>query len=317
MRLFRGLHTIPDSFEGCVATIGNFDGLHLGHQSILSVLNEVAEDKQQPSLVILFEPQPKEFFAPEDAPARLSNFRDKFLNLSRHGIDYLLCISFNEAFRSMTADAFIQQVLVKKLNITHLIVGDDFRFGCDRKGDYNALVEAGKLNDFSVEDSLTFEIDNDRVSSTRIRQALEASQITDVNTMLARPYRMSGRVIYGRQLGRTINTPTANIHIKRKKLPMTGVFVVQVIHEETGQGYLGVANLGLKPSIDGEQAPSLEVHLFGFEGDLYYQHLSVNFLHKLRDEKAFTDIASLQVAIEHDKQSAKQYFAKSAEAFRV
>lgn len=316
MHLFRGLHNIPQDFGGCIATIGNFDGLHLGHQSILSVLSEVSEDEQLPSLVIIFEPQPKEFFAKESAPVRLSNFREKFKNFDRCGVDFLLCLPFNESLRSMTAEAFIQEILVNKLKLKHLLVGDDFRFGCDRKGDYQALSAAGKEFGFGVEDFPSIEVGDERVSSTAVRRELAKGHLLQVTEMLGSPYRMSGRVAYGRQLGRTLDTPTANVMIKRDKLPLSGVFAVNAYHEETQESYIGVANMGVKPTVSEQPEPSLEVHLFGFEGDLYHQHLTVSLLHKIRDEQKFDGIQALQETIEKDKRAAKQYFALRADAFR-
>lgn len=308
MRLLRGLHNIPPEFNGCALTIGNFDGLHLGHQGILQALRDVAQQHHVPTLVMLFEPQPKEFFAAHIAPARLTNFREKMQNLAAYGVDYVLCLSFNQTLRSMSADDFIQQILVNALGVRHLIVGDDFRFGCDRSGDYNALSQAGEQYGFTVQDSPTLQRDGLRVSSTRVRTELEQGRLAEVAQLLGRPYRMSGRVAYGRQLGRTLNTPTANVMVDRLQLPLSGVFAVNVRDERSGEQYKGVANCGVKPSITQVPEPSLEVHLLDFKGDLYHRHLSVEFVHKLRDEKKFPNLAALQQAIEQDKQQARQFF---------
>lgn len=316
MRLLRGLHNVPRDFDGCVATIGNFDGLHLGHQRILDSLRQAANEEGKPTLVILFEPQPKEFFAPDIAPARLASFREKFLDLRDAGVDYLLCLSFNESLRSMTADAFITQILINALKVRHLIVGDDFRFGCDRSGDYQALVAAGAQHGFVVDDTPTHEIDAQRVSSTRIRKELKKDNLAAAGVLLDHPYRMSGRVAYGRQLGRTLDTPTANVMIKRDRLPMTGVFAVHVTQAENNEEYIGVANLGIKPTVAGEPEPSLEVHLFGFKGDIYGQHLTVEFLHKIRDEIKFDGLDALRAAIHSDKDAARSYFAARPDSFR-
>ncbi|UZK02832.1 bifunctional riboflavin kinase/FAD synthetase [Venatoribacter cucullus] len=309
MRLLRGLHNIPADFRGCAATIGNFDGLHLGHQGILRALKDVAAAQGVPTLVMLFEPQPKEFFAPQAAPARLANLREKLQDLASHHVDYVLCLPFNQALRSMPAQAFIEQILLQALRVKHLIVGDDFRFGCDRSGDYRALAAAGQQHGFQVQDSPTLELDSERVSSTRVRTELSANNLSRVAHLLGRPYRMSGRVAFGRQLGRQLDTPTANVMVNRRQLPLTGVFAVQVTEEESGRRFSGVANCGIKPTVAGVPEPSLEVHLFDFSGNLYHRHLTVEFVHKLRDEQKFAGLAELQQAIAADKQAARQYFA--------
>lgn len=321
MRVLRGLHTIADDFPGCVATIGNFDGVHLGHQAILNTLQKVAEHKQVATLVMMFEPQPKEFFAPEIAPARLSNMREKLQSLRALGVDYVLCLPFNQSLRSMSAADFIQQVLVSALKVQHLIVGDDFRFGCDRSGDYALLQQTGINSGFSVQDTPTLELDGERVSSTRVRLELASNNLSRVASLLGNSYRMSGRVAFGRQLGRTLDTPTANVMVKRQKLPVNGVYAVRVIlndqpAEQGANEYFAVANVGVKPTISGTPEPSLEIHLFGFKGDLYHQHLTVEFLHKIRDEQKFDDLAALKEAIENDKRSAKRYFAVLPNSFR-
>lgn len=314
MRLLRGLHNIPADFRGCAATIGNFDGLHLGHQAILRALKEVAAAQDVPTLVMLFEPQPKEFFAPQAAPARLANLREKLQDLASHGVDYVLCLPFNQTLRSMPAQAFIEQILLQALRVKHLIVGDDFRFGCDRSGDYRALAAAGQQHGFQVQDSPTLELDSERVSSTRVRTELSANNLSRVAHLLGRPYRMSGRVAFGRQLGRQLDTPTANVMVNRRQLPLNGVFAVQVTEEESGRRFSGVANCGIKPTVAGVPEPSLEVHLFDFSGNLYHRHLTVEFVHKLREEQKFAGLAELQQAIAADKQAARQYFAARAAA---
>ena len=314
MRLLRGLHNIPADFRGCAATIGNFDGLHLGHQGILRALKDVAAAQGVPTLVMLFEPQPKEFFAPQAAPARLANLREKLQDLASHHVDYVLCLPFNQALRSMPAQAFIEQILLQALRVKHLIVGDDFRFGCDRSGDYRALAAAGHQHGFQVQDSPTLELDSERVSSTRVRTELSANNLSRVAHLLGRPYRMSGRVAFGRQLGRQLDTPTANVMVNRRQLPLTGVFAVQVTEEESGRRFSGVANCGIKPTVAGVPEPSLEVHLFDFSGNLYHRHLTVEFVHKLREEQKFAGLAELQQAIAADKQAARQYFAARAVA---
>ncbi|MBM96906.1 MAG: bifunctional riboflavin kinase/FMN adenylyltransferase [Oceanospirillaceae bacterium] len=310
MRLLRGLNNIPSDFRGCVATIGNFDGLHLGHQAILDSLNEAAEATGLPTLVMLFEPQPKEFFAPDKAPARLASLREKILDLKQAGVDYVLCLSFGQQLRSMTADAFIDRILVDALAVKHLIVGDDFRFGCDRSGDFAALSAAGSIHGFGVEDTPTYELDGDRVSSTRVRGELARAELASVQQLIGRFYRMNGRVVFGRQLGRLMQTPTANVRIDRRNLPMRGVFAVDAVLQESGERFNGVANLGIKPSITEKPEPSLEVHLFDFSGDLYGKHLEVTFLSRLREEQRFYSLEALGAAIEQDKTNARAWFAR-------
>ena len=214
----------------------------------------------------------------------------------------------------MPAQAFIEQILLQALRVKHLIVGDDFRFGCDRSGDYRALAAAGQQHGFQVQDSPTLELDSERVSSTRVRTELSANNLSRVAHLLGRPYRMSGRVAFGRQLGRQLDTPTANVMVNRRQLPLNGVFAVQVTEEESGRRFSGVANCGIKPTVAGVPEPSLEVHLFDFSGNLYHRHLTVEFVHKLREEQKFAGLAELQQAIAADKQAARQYFAARAAA---
>ena len=331
MRLIRGLHNIPSDFSGCVATIGNFDGVHLGHQAILQQLKKQGAQHQLPTVVMMFEPQPREFFAPDQAPARLANMSEKLQDLASFGVDYVLCLPFNQKLRSMSADQFIQTILLDGLKIRHLIVGDDFRFGCDRTGDYQLLQTSGqqagessnKGDGFSVEDTKTFEIEGKRVSSTRIRECLSANDLESVNTLLGRPYRMSGRIGYGRQLGRTIGVPTANIILQRNKLPMTGVYAVKAIEIEVARcnesqaldssgkvkEWQGVANIGVKPTITGIPEPSLEVHIFDFADDLYGKRLSIEFCQKIREEQKFNGLDELKAAIAKDINVAREFFS--------
>lgn len=322
MRLIRGLYNIPTDFSGCVATIGNFDGVHLGHQAILQQLKKQGEKHGLPTVVMMFEPQPREFFAPDQAPARLANMSEKLQDLASFGIDYVLCLPFNQKLRSMSADQFIQSILLDGLKISHLIVGDDFRFGCDRTGDYQLLQKTGSESGFSVEDTKTFELEGERVSSTRVRTCLSANDLESANTLLGRPYRMSGRIGYGRQLGRTIGVPTANVILQRNKLPMTGVYAVKATeitvaacHESSVQDqdgktvdWQGVANIGVKPTVAGTPEPSLEVHIFDFSDDLYGKRLTIEFCQKIREEKKFNGLDELKAAIANDMQVARNFF---------
>ncbi|MBA34388.1 MAG: bifunctional riboflavin kinase/FMN adenylyltransferase [Oleispira sp.] len=322
MRLIRGLYNIPSDFSGCVATIGNFDGVHLGHQAILQQLKKQGAEHQLPTVVMMFEPQPREFFAPDQAPARLANMSEKLQDLASFGVDYVLCLPFNQKLRSMSADQFIQTILLDGLRIRHLIVGDDFRFGCDRTGDYQLLQKAGQESGFSVEDTKTFEVEGKRVSSTRIRDCLSANDLDAVNKLLGRPYRMSGRIGYGRQLGRTIGVPTANVILQRNKLPMTGVYAVKAIeievagcnesqvldHSGNVKVWQGVANIGVKPTVAGTPEPSLEVHIFDFSDDVYGKRLSIEFCQKIREEQKFNGLDELKAAISNDMKVARDFF---------
>lgn len=298
MQLLRGLHNPGLIGAQSVATIGNFDGVHRGHQAILEQVKQQAGLLGLPSVVVLFEPQPLEFFQPDLAPSRLMSFREKFAELARHGIDYLCCLKFDAALSHLSAQAFIDRVLLQHLRIRHLVVGDDFRFGDGRTGDFCLLQSVGQLAGFTVEHTATLMESGSRISSTRIREALAQSDCARAAQMLGRPYEICGKVIYGAQLGRTIGFPTANIALSRTRVALSGVFLVSV-QTADGAGYFGVANVGIKPTVNGRHA-SLEVHLFDCAADLYGQRLSVRFLHKLRDEQRFASLEALQQQITRD-----------------
>lgn len=252
MEFIRNLSQLRPRHQGCVATIGNFDGVHLGHQIVLQQLAAKASELQLPTVVIIFEPQPQEFFAPNTAPARLTRLREKLLAMRRYGVDRVLCLRFNAQLSALTAQAFIQQVLVNGLGIRHLVVGDDFRFGQKRAGNFTTLLEAGKSSGFSVESQKTFILGNERVSSTRIRKALMSGDMQGAKVLLGRPYSLSGRIGYGQQRGRSIGFPTANIFLHRQISPIIGVFAVK-LHGITAKPLAGVANLGTRPTVDGSQ----------------------------------------------------------------
>lgn len=305
-RIIRGFHNLPTTSEGCVATIGNFDGVHLGHQSVLNQLAMKGDTLGLPAVVITFEPQAYEFFSPEKAPARLSRFREKVEALRCYSIQQLCVLRFNQKLAQMSAQDFIQRLLVDGLNVRYLVVGDDFRFGCDRQGDFELLQQAGQEFGFQVVNMHTFAVDQIRVSSTRIRQALKAGDLTLAEKLLGRPYRMSGRVAHGDKRGRTMGFPTANIHLHRCKVPLSGVYAVQLFGID-GEPVKGVANVGIRPTVGGDKA-LLEVHLFDFDQDIYGEHVQVHFLHKLRDEQKFPDLTMLVKQIKQDCQQANDYF---------
>ncbi|RLU00867.1 bifunctional riboflavin kinase/FAD synthetase [Ketobacter sp.] len=307
MELIRGVHNLRDRHRGCVATIGNFDGIHLGHRAIIRQVTAKARQLGVPSAVMVFEPQPREFFAPDEAPARLMTFREKVEVLGELGVDRVLCVKFDRRFCSQSAQEFCENILIRGMGIRHLVVGDDFRFGNDRAGDFRFLQTMGEENGYTVENTHTFEWHGERVSSTRVRECLERSDFDSASVMLCRSFFMSGRVIHGQKLGRTIGVPTANLLPKRVRTPVSGVFAVEV--RGLDQVQQGVANLGTRPTLGGEQV-RLEVHLLDFQGDLYGQHLRVMFRHKIRDEKKFDGLEALTDAIRQDIETAKQFFAK-------
>jgi riboflavin kinase/FMN adenylyltransferase len=303
MELIRNLSQLRPRHQGCVATIGNFDGVHLGHQTVLQQVAAKAKELQLPTVVIVFEPQPQEFFAPDKAPARLTRLREKLIAMRRYGVDKALCLHFDTKFAALTAEAFIQQILITGLGVRHLVIGDDFRFGQKRQGDFAALQQAGKQYGFTVESHHTFILGSERVSSTRVRQALMQGDLNGARELQGRPYAMCGRVRYGQQMGRTIGFPTANIFLHRQVSPLKGVFAV-TLHGITKKPLAGVANLGTRPTIDGHKL-LLEVHLFDFDRTIYGHYVEVEFVRKLRNEQRFASIEALKLQIEKDVQLAK------------
>ena len=306
MQLVRGLHNLRPHHRGCVATIGNFDGVHRGHQAILKRLRERAVELGVPGCVVIFEPQPREFFAPETAPARLTPLRDKLELLAGEGVDQVLCLSFNRRLSKLSAADFVEKVLIEGLGIQHLEVGDDFRFGCDRVGDFDFLQQAGAAHGFSVEAAQTVEIDGVRISSTKVRTALADADFALAERLLGRPFRMTGRVLHGQKLARQLGTPTANVQLKRRRVPLSGVYLVSATVD--GKAWPGVANIGVRPTVAGDGSAHLEVHLLDFAGDLYGRRLTVAFHHKLRDEQRFASLEALKTAINADVAAARAHW---------
>jgi riboflavin kinase/FMN adenylyltransferase len=306
MELIRGHHNLRPRHRGCVATIGNFDGVHLGHQMVLGQVAIKAAEMGLPSQVITFEPLPLEYFGGKNAPARLTRFREKVQALQRFSVDRLLCLRFNRALASLPAERFITQILVQGLGIRYLVVGDDFRFGRERRGDFAMLKETGRAHGYAVVNIPTFEIDGQRVSSTRVRQTLEAGRMVDAEKLLGRPYRMSGRVAHGERRGRILGFPTANIRLEHEVCPVQGVFAVEVYGLET-EPLQGVANVGYRPTVNGVEN-RLEAHLFDFDEDIYGRHVHVDFVHKIRDEVRFESLDQLKRQIASDVGSALRYF---------
>ncbi|OMH28407.1 bifunctional riboflavin kinase/FAD synthetase [Motiliproteus sp. MSK22-1] len=305
MELIRGLHNLRDQHRGCVATIGNFDGVHLGHHQILKQVSEKAMALGLPSVAITFEPQPREFFQGDKAPPRLTRFRDKLVLLQQHQIDRVFCLHFNQRLRSLTAEAFIDQLLLNGLEVKYFVVGDDFRFGCDRAGDFELLRQTGKTHGFTVVNTATYLVDGERVSSSRIRNVLASHDFELAARLLGRPYTLSGKVVHGQKLGRQLGVPTANLSLQRKQLPFSGVFVVEAV-TESGERYRGVANVGVRPTLDGV-SPLLEAHLFDFDNSIYGQRLVVEFKGFVRPEKKFENLTSLTEQIQSDIEFAKAW----------
>lgn len=308
MEFIRGLHNLRPRHRGCVATIGNFDGVHLGHQAVLGQLAEKGAELRLPTAVITFEPQPQEYFAPDIAPPRLTRLREKITALGRFSVDRILCLPFNDRLASLSADEFIRRVLVEGLGIKYLVVGDDFRFGRDRVGDFGALKAAGERHGFDVVSMHSFSIEGERVSSTGIREALARGDLAHAEQLLGRPYRMSGRVAHGDKRGRSIGFPTANIFLHRRSAPVQGVFAVEMFGIP-GEPVEGVANIGSRPTVDGKRS-LLEVHLFDFNADIYGRHVHVDFLCKLREERRFDSFDALKQQIELDAREARAFFQK-------
>lgn len=309
MELIRGLHNIKDRHSGCVATIGNFDGLHLGHQQVIETLCDRAKTLQLPSLLIIFEPYPKEFFLHDEAPARLTRLREKLHLSTFTKLDRVLMIRFNHAFSQMSAKDFVKHIIHDALNIKHLIVGDDFNFGHDRKGDVGLLRNMGSQLDFSVESVNTMNYGGMRISSSRIRAALAAGDLLFAEELLGRCYSMWGRVAHGEKRGRIIGFPTANIYLHRKVSPLQGVYAVK-IHGLGEEPLYGVANLGNRPTFDGTRT-LLEIHIFSFDKKIYGHYLQVDFMHKLRDEKRFESFELLKEQIFKDAENAREFFGIS------
>lgn len=303
----RGMHNLRPIHHGSVVTIGSYDGVHLGHQAIIEQVTEKSAQLSLPSVAVVFEPQPHEFFSGDEAPARLMRLREKALALFDAGVDRVCCLQFNQLLRSLSAEEFVKRVLVDGLGVKYLVIGDDFRFGCDRSGDYEFLKQAGERYGFDVCDTRTYQVDNERVSSTRIRAALEVADFPLVRRLLGKAYTVSGHVGYGQQLGRQWNVPTANVHLRRYRSPLNGVFAVSV-KLPNGETANGVANVGVRPTIGEKIKPILEVHLLDFNGDLYGKMITVEFLHKLRDEQKFSSLDLLKEQIYRDIDEAKAYF---------
>ena len=305
MRLTRG---VPAAAAGSTAlTIGNFDGVHLGHQAMLAELKRAAVRLGVPSCVLTFEPHPREFFAPDKAPTRLTSLREKLELLREFDIDRVHLCRFDYRFAQITAEEFIERVLARGLGARWVLAGDDFRFGARRAGDLAMLKRDGTRAGMEVVGLASVMQDGERVSSTAVRRALAAGELARAGRLLGRAYSISGRVVRGDGLGRKLGFPTANVQMKHNRPPLTGIFAVR-LHGAAAEPVRGVASLGVRPTVKTQGAPVLEVHALDFEADLYRRHVRVEFLHKFRDEEKYADLAALTRRIALDVENARNFF---------
>lgn len=310
MEFIRGLHNIRPQHFGCVATIGNFDGLHLGHQKILQNVIAKAKQLNLPSLLITFEPLPREYFQGKNAPTRLLRLREKLILLKQFGIDRVLCLRFNHALANQSAQDFVTEILVKKLGIKYLIVGDDFRFGKDRAGDFALLQQMGETYGFEVSATDTVLFADERVGSSRVRAALAQGNLQLAAQLLGRPYTITGHIVHGNQLGRLLGFPTINIPLPHAAVPLCGIFAVWV-HGLADHPLPGAASLGKRPTVDGKK-DWLEVYILDFNQDVYGHFVEVEFVEKLRDELRFDNLDQLKTEIAKDVAQVRKILNNSA-----
>ncbi|HME38395.1 MAG TPA: bifunctional riboflavin kinase/FAD synthetase [Steroidobacteraceae bacterium] len=308
MELVRGLHNISHRHRGCVLTVGNYDGVHLGHQRMIGVLKARAAQLGSAATVLAFEPSSKEFIDPEAAPPRLTRWREKYCALAAQGVERLVTLRFDECMRGMTPRSFVDELIVGKLGTRHIVVGDDFRYGSKAGGTIESLRAAGEAHGFGVEQIPPFVFDGVRVSSTAVRERLEYADYLGAARLLGRPYSMQGRVVHGRCLGRTLGFPTANLRLMRRKSPVWGILAVWA-HGIESRPLPGVASLGTRPTVNGIE-PLLEVHVFDFSGDLYGRGIEVEFVAKLRDEVKFDSLEAMMVQMKFDASQARDLLSK-------
>lgn len=325
MKIFRG-YQHPQLASACALTIGNFDGVHRGHQAMLALLKNEATHRGVPSCAITFEPHPRDYFAalarkPELAPARIATLRDKLLELAQCGMDQCVILPFNARLAALPADAFIRDVLVRGLGARYVLVGDDFRFGAQRAGDYNMLDAAAHASGFEVARMNSYEVSNQRVSSSTVRDALAQGDMQRTANLLGRPYSISGHVVHGRKLGRELGFRTLNLRFSHWKPAASGIFAVRV-HGLAAQALPGVANLGIRPSVDPDDVNGgrvlLETHCLDWPASLgaegaYGKIIRVELTHKLHDELKYDSLASLQTGIAQDCADARAFFAQEAQ----
>jgi riboflavin kinase/FMN adenylyltransferase len=303
MELIRGIHNLRERHRGCVATIGNYDGVHRGHQHMIAAVRAKATELGVPAVVVTFEPTPREFFEGPAAPSRLTRLREKLEALALYGVDRVVVLRFDRRMQGMGADEFVDRLLVRGLGVRHMVVGHDFHFARRREGNIETLRAAGAAHGFAVEEVGQFLLEGERVSSSLVREALNQGDLERATRLLGRPYRMAGRVRLGKKLGRTLGFPTANLALQRKVVPLWGIFAVRV----SGAGLVdhpAVSSLGTRPTVNGTD-PLLEVHLFDFDGSLYGQYLDVDFVARLRDEHKFESLDALVEQMHRDAAAAR------------
>ena len=303
MELIRGIHNLRERHRGCAVTIGNYDGVHRGHQHMIAAVRTKAAELGVPAVVVTFEPTPREFFEGAAAPSRLTRLREKLDALALYGVDRVVVLRFDAKTRGMGAGEFVDRLLVDGLGARHIVVGHDFHFARRREGTVETLRAAGTQHGFTVEEVGQFLLDGERVSSSLVREALNRGDLDRASRLLGRPYRMAGRVRRGQQLGRKLGYPTANLALHRKVVPLWGVFAVRV-HGAGLVDHPAVVSLGTRPTINGTD-PLLEVHLFDFDGDLYGRYLNVDFVQRLRDEQKFDSLDALVVQMHRDAAAAR------------
>jgi riboflavin kinase/FMN adenylyltransferase len=305
--------TIPPGSARCALTIGNFDGVHLGHQAMLERTVARARALQLSACVLTFEPHPREFFTPAMAPARLTRLRDKLELMAAAGLDRVHVARFDARLAALEAERFVENVVARGLRAAWLLVGRDFRFGAKRGGDFALLERLAARHGYALEAMPEVALQGERVSSSAVRAALAAGDLADAERLLGRPFTMSGRVVHGEKLGRELGFPTANIVLRRRP-PLAGIFVVECQLEGEARWRPGAASVGRRPTVNPSALPLLEAHLLDYADNLYRRHLHVRFLKKLRDEKKYDDVPALRAAIEFDAARARAYFAKKTNA---
>ncbi len=309
MRVFHGLPKLADR-RACALSIGNFDGVHRGHRALLQRVVDVARQRNLVAAAMTFEPHPREYFAPEQAPARIANLRDKIEGLRLAGIETVFVQHFNRDFASLTAEQFILRILMDGCQARWLLVGDDFRFGARRAGDVALLRSFGERCGFTVEQIAPVLLAGERVSSSRIRTALSAGDLALAGELLGHPYTISGRVLHGSKLGRQLGFPTLNLRVAHRRPALHGIFAVRV-HGIGSAALPGVASVGLRPTVDGSGRWLLEVHLFDFSDEVYGRLIEVQFVQKLRDEERFDSVQELTAAIRRDADRARAIFDRA------
>ena len=309
MILIRDSYNVQAQHRPSVVSIGNFDGVHLGHVRLLALLKEKAEALGAKATAMTFEPHPHEFFSPQNAPPRLLRWRDKLEKLAEAGVDQVFSLRFNEPLSQTSAEDFVRKYLVEGIGVRHVVIGDDFRFGRKRSGDVHLLRKLGAQWDFSISTVDTYVIGDERVSSTRIREVLRQDDFETAESLLGYPYAIHGKIAHGDKRGRTIGFPTANIVLPHDNIPVWGVYAVLMHFPESGT-LPGVANVGIRPTVGGDRV-LLETHLFNFSEDIYGERVRVEFKTKIRSEQRFESFDALKAQIAQDATAARSWFEQS------